>query len=114
MEDKEFQQKFEEWKEKFRRTSFLISRIPEQTKTELMQWFKKDFCDDYGMGLKWLWDHYKGTLPNQNEEVNTKIDILADEVAKLKEQLAKLTQEPKAEKVIEAADGTKYRKGLKR
>ncbi len=104
MDEKEFQKKFEEWKENYRRTSLVIARIPEKTKTEFMKWCEEDLCKDYGMGIKWLLDYYKGTLPNQNEEINEKIEILADEINKLKEKIAKLTQKPK-EKEIVMADG---------
>ncbi len=107
-QDKEFQKKFEEWKENYRRTSLVIARIPEKTKTEFMRWCEKELCKDYGMGLKWLLDYYKGTLPNQNEEINAKIDLLADEINKIKDKL----KEKKEEKILRAADGSIKRIGI--
>ena len=107
MEEKEFEKKFEEWKENYRRTSLVIARIPEKTKTEFMIWCKEELCKDYGMGVKWLFDYYKGSFPNQNEEINAKIDLLADEINKIKGEL----REKKEEKILRAADGSIKRIG---
>ena len=110
MGEKDFKKKFEEWKESYRRTSLVIARIPEKTKTEFIRWCEKELCKDYGMGLKWLFDHYKGTLPNENEEINAKIELLANEVDKIRDEL----KEKKEEKVLRAADGRMVRKGIEK
>ena len=39
--------------------SFFISRIPKQVKEEIIDLANKDFCGDYGMVIKYIWDNYK-------------------------------------------------------
>ena len=53
------EKKFDEivLKEKERRLS--ISRIPIQTKEEFVQFADEDFCSDYGLCFKSVWDNFK-------------------------------------------------------
>lgn len=44
-------------REKERRLS--ISRVPKQTKKEFTEFADEEFCEDYGMCLKYVWDHFK-------------------------------------------------------
>ena len=39
--------------------SFHISRIPRQTKEEIIEFADDEFCGDYGMALKAIWDNFK-------------------------------------------------------
>ena len=39
--------------------SFHISRIPRQTKEEIIEFADDEFCGDYGMALKTIWDNFK-------------------------------------------------------
>ena len=36
--------------------SLRIARLPPKTKEEFIAFAEKEFCGDYGMALKWLWD----------------------------------------------------------
>lgn len=94
-------EKIYEIKQRARDFGLIISRIPEKTRSEFKEWCKDEFAGDYGMGLKWLWDLRKGMFASPNEEVNQKIDILADEVSQLKSQPV---EEPK-KKVIRSVSG---------
>ena len=38
------------------RESLHIARVPPKTKEEFTKWAKDEFCGDYGMALKFLWD----------------------------------------------------------
>ena len=105
MNEEEFQKKFEDWKEKYRRTSLQIARIPEKYKTRFMEIAREEFSDDYGMTLREMVRTWDGVYLRPNEELNMKIDLLADEVNKLK---AVKPQKPK-EKYIHAADGSKIK-----
>jgi len=44
-------------KEKENRLS--ISRVPKITKEEFVNFAKEEFCDDFGMTLKYVWDGFK-------------------------------------------------------
>jgi len=102
--EEEARKKFEEWLEKFKRTSLSINRLPEKDKTEFIQIAKEEFADDYGFALREMKNTWKGMYINQNEELNAKIDLIAEEVKNLKEAFAKQTQK-KQEKYKIAADG---------
>ena len=102
---------FDKSLERLKRTTLSIGRIPEKTKTRFLEIAKEDFENDYGMLLKWLVDYRDGLLSNPNEELNAKIEILAEEIEKLKELFKKLTEQPKEEEYITMADGNKKRIG---
>ncbi len=34
----------------------VISRVPENLKKEFIEFANQEFCEDYGMALRWLWD----------------------------------------------------------
>ncbi len=91
----EFKDKVEEIRKRVSRTSLHISRIPEKTKTEFIELAKADFAEDYGMCIKWLMDFRKGLLENPNSVLSDRIDVLADEMANIKE----MVKEPEQEKM---------------
>ncbi len=86
-------------KEKVGRTSLHISRIPGETKTRFMKLCKEEFEDDYGMGIKWLMDFRDGILSSPNVELSNKIDILAEEIASLKNNVVVPEEQPKKRKI---------------
>lgn len=71
-----------------------IKRIPLNTKREFMRFAEEEFCDDWGMALKWLWDFYKGSIPNNNEQINQKLRELEDKVNALYEVIITAEQKP--------------------
>ena len=71
-----------------------------------MEIAEKEFSKDYGMCLRELIRTYDGIYVNPNEEILAKIEILASEISKLKEDFTKHTQEPKKENTKQMADGS--------
>jgi len=45
---------FKELVEKIKSKGIMISRIPEKAKEQFVKLAEEEFCDDYGMLLKWL------------------------------------------------------------
>ena len=82
----EFDEKVKEIKKKTHQTSIHISRIPKQTKTEFMELAEKEFLGDYGFLIKELMEFRKGILTTPNVELAARIDLLADEINKIKSQ----------------------------
>ena len=74
-----------------------ISRIPNKTKEEFTNWCKEELSNDFGMGLKWLWDFYTGILGKGHERA----EAMASEAL---EQIAELRSEGK-KKTIKTLDG---------
>jgi hypothetical protein len=65
----------------------VISRIPQRTKNQFTEIAKAEFCDDYGMCLKWLLDYAITFQP------------LIERVNKLEKQFAEINKdESKKEK----------------
>ena len=109
--EQEFNEKVNDYMKKVKRTSIFIQRIPEDVKTEFMELAKNEFEFDYGFTLKWLIDFRKGLLTSPNEEINAKIELLADELNKLKEEIKSIKEKPKEEKELVTASGRKIRIG---
>jgi hypothetical protein len=87
--------------------SLHISRIPPNVKKEFIEWADKEFCGDYGMALKWLWDD----LPKG--DLNTILDAIQnheERILVLEETQASPvpTAEEPAKKVIKTLDGKKH------
>ena len=81
-------------KEKVGKTSLYIGRIPEDTKTEFKELCKIEFEGDYGMCIKWLLDYRRGLLSSPNEENTYKIEVLAEQVVSLAQQIMELQNTP--------------------
>lgn len=64
-------------KEKERKIS--ISRLPKQTKEEFVQFASDEFCDDFGMCFKHVWDSFK-LWKIFFENMDMKLDKILDEI----------------------------------
>ena len=62
-------------------------------KTRFKKLAKENFDDNYEVTLRWLLDCSEGLFADRNEELNAKIDILADEINKLKASMEKPKEE---------------------
>ncbi len=84
---------------------FSISRLPPKTREEFVNYCKEELCGDYGMGLKWLWDYYKGALGLGSEVAEAKADEALTQITEMK------TNERKEEEPdIKTVDGGKIKK----
>ncbi len=61
-----------------------MNRVPEKTYQEFVNFCHEEFADDFGMGLKHLWDFYKGIMPTGQEALEARLDALEQEVFALK------------------------------
>lgn len=68
------------------RYSLFIQRLPRNTKREFTLFAEKEFCDDYGMALKWLWDFFKGAMPNGLEDIYARIEALEKRMEKTEQE----------------------------
>ena len=86
MADDEIATKFREKIKDFGRTTLTIHRLNEDVKTEFMTIAKAEFDDNYQLLLRELLILRRGYYPKGNEELEAKIDVLAERLAKLEEQ----------------------------
>lgn len=99
-------QEIEGFKKKIRTNDGLyFGRIPAKTKEEFSAWAKEEFCGDYGMALKWLWDDMKNSgetnvLLLRLQQLEQRIQVLENPVIETMEQV-----DPK--KVKTMVDGSK-------
>ena len=79
-----------------------IKRVPKKTLLQFREWCDSEFEGDWGMGLKWLWDFFTGTLGKGHERA----EALAMQAL---EQIAELKSQPQEEekKTITTVDGQK-------
>lgn len=84
-------------KEKIRNNLGLVmSRVPEKTRTEFVEFAKGEFEDDYGMCLHYIWDcfkHYQQIINTQD----TKLDYM---ISLLKNQQSPKIEGPKMPKML--------------
>ena len=86
-------------KEKLKHNFIHISRIPNKTYNQFMEFASEDeFCKDYGMALKFLLDFYFGVIP-------TGIEHLEQEIIILKQEIEALKQVPEEKPVRKRLDG---------
>lgn len=84
---------------------FAISRLPPKTKAQFLELAKEDFCDDFGMTLKFLVDIYCGIIPTGNELAelaNAKAEEALTQLAELK---GMVETKPDEKKTIRMCDG---------
>ena len=78
-----------------------LSRVPEKVKTEFTEWCKEELSNDFGMGLKWLWDYYTGILGKGHERA----EAIATEALERIEKLERELSEGQQEGTIKTVDG---------
>ena len=67
-------------KEKIRNNLGLVmSRVPENTRKEFIEFANGEFCEDYGMTLKYVWEcfkHYQQIINTQDTKLDYIITML--------------------------------------
>ena len=53
---------FAEISESILQVKLIINRIPTGTKEEFTSFAKDEFCDDYGMAFKYIWEYCKNDV----------------------------------------------------
>ena len=66
--------------EKMNNCSFNINRVPRNTMKRFAELAKEEFCDDYGMCLKWLID---GLVDKDSALIMERIDELEERIQSL-------------------------------
>jgi len=70
-------------KEKIRHNLGLVmSRVPEKTRAEFVEFAKGEFEDDYGMCLHYVWDmfkHYQQIINTQDTKLDYMISLLKNQ-----------------------------------
>jgi hypothetical protein len=61
----------------------VISRVPKQVLEGIRKLASEEYCDDYGMTLKFLWDSTYGALPQILSEYEARISALETKIAML-------------------------------
>ena len=71
-------EKIEQLREKLigKSRSLNINRVPTPTYNEFVDWCDENFAKDWGMGLKHLWDFYKGMMPMGQEAIQSHLEAL--------------------------------------
>ena len=68
-----------------RERSLFMSRVPKQTKEEFVSFANSDFCEDYGMTFKYVWDNFK-LWKVFFENIDMKLDIILNKLEIRKEE----------------------------
>jgi len=87
--------------------SLFMGRVPKQIKEEFTQLAREEFCDDFGMAFKHIWDNYKLWLQFIHN-FDIKLDYILGIVSNLN-----LEKEPDESKKIKMLNGKKIKKEVK-
>lgn len=82
----------------------VINRVPSNVLNEFKVYAEADFCGDYGMALKYVWDYFKGALLLGQDVIEARLNALEQEIMFLKENLTK-KEEPQKKQERIALDG---------
>ncbi len=87
--------KFNEVKEKMiDERGFSFNRLAFKTRAEFIKYSEEEFANDFGAAFTYIWKFFKGECSSGHEEINEKIDFLAEAIAKINEKLD-ITEEEK-------------------
>ena len=68
---------------------------------------ESQFNGDFAIAIRWLLDCSEGLFFKPEHELEAKLELVTDEVNKIKEIIEKLTEKPKEEMIeIRASDGS--------
>ena len=90
-----------------------INEMKPEVKKRFLEISKDNYGNDHGHALEGLIKYHDGLCNTGHEEIETKIDILADEINKVKEKVDSLTEEKKTpEGYVKSPDGSKLIKNV--
>ena len=105
-----FQKKVKDIQERVKTHGIVINRVPKNIREEFVEFAEKEFCEDYGMTLKYVWDHFKlWKMFFEN------MDFKLDEIREKLDQIVPVPiqeQEEKPEKLT-MLSGRKVKGGIK-
>ncbi len=112
MEDEEIKKKVENFNQRLKETALGVNKMKPEVKKRFLEISKNDFANDHGVTIEWLVKLYDGYFPKGTEEQDAKIDLLADEIEKIKGELSSLKKEPedKGDFTLSADGSRKIRK----
>jgi len=89
--------RIDEIKEKIftRRPDLVIDRVPEKIRVMFKELAKEDFCNDYGMTLKFLVDFYFGLIPTGTEHMELRMVQLEQQMIELRQSSDKKEDDDK-------------------
>ena len=89
-----------------------FSSVPKPTLTEFTEWCKQELSNNFGMGLKWLWDFKTGILAEGHERAEAIANEALERIVSLESKLAEPTEEEKPVMNV-AGQEMKVRKDVK-
>ena len=95
--DEEIKEKFEAFQKKLKESALGINYIEPKFKERFIEIAKTEYGNDYGHALTGLIKYYDGLCNMGHEEINAKIEILANELSDLKKRLDELKDNKKPE-----------------
>ena len=95
-------------KEMMENIGFSIYRVPKIVKEEFFKYAKDEWADDYGAALAHIWRFFKGECNSGHEEINAKMEILADEISRISIKLKEMETPVQKQKTETRCDGKEY------
>ncbi len=86
-QDEEIKKKVSDFSQRLKERALGINEMKPEVKKRFLEISKNDFGNHHGVTIEWLVKLYDNYFPKGNEEVNIKIDLIADEVNTVKEHL---------------------------
>ena len=111
-QDKELKNKVDNFSHRLKERALGINEMKPEVKKRFLEISKNDYGNHHGVTVEWLVKLYDNYFPKGNEEVNIKIDLIADEVKKLRKDfdvhIDSQSENPDTpEGYVRSADGSK-------
>lgn len=86
-----------------------IKRLPRNTTRELISFLNDsdEFNGDWGMGMKYIWDTFKGMLPPKDGGMHETVLALCERVDSLEKKISKYEEAEDKKFTRKLADGSK-------
>lgn len=87
-------------RKRIQETSIHISDVSENVKNRFKRLAKEQFTNDYHLTLRWLLDCAEGFFIKGNEELEARINLIAEELTELKSQINETKEQKETKKTI--------------
>ncbi len=83
---------------------FSINRCPKKAREEFLKYVEDEWADDRGAALTHIWKFFQGECSSGHEEINAKLDLLADSIPDIQAQVQQKEEKPETEKRLDGSE----------
>ena len=84
-----------------------VKNLPKNTVREIIDFLnnKEEFGDDWAVGMKFIWDTFKGVVPPKDSQILSELELLHQRIDALESRLSNASQKEEKPSGKRMADG---------